>query len=440
VKTNLDAVAAAHSLDPAAWWQVFDDVLARISTRFARSETRRTVGELLLGLLSQVERKNGWSLAEHAGHRTPDRMQRLLRTAVWDTEQVGEDLRDLVVEQFGHPDAVLAVDETGFLKKGVCSVGVQRQYTGTAGRIENSQVGVFLAYISPAGRAPIDRRLYLHRSWSDSESRCTVGGVPDSVDFATKPELALDMIAQAVQAGVPAGFVTADEAYGLDPLLAAGLRGLGLGYVLAVACDRRIQITPAYAERADQVAAHLTDQAWETRSCGPGSKGDRLYDWAWVHIHADGPGRHTLLIRRGGDGVHAFYLCWTPNPVALVRLIVVAGSRWSIEETFQAAKGQVGLDHYQCRGWTAWHRYTLLAMLALTILIISSGHDPLPHRPDVVKLSIPELRRLIAATLLLRAVNPPHILAWSLWRRRHQATARHSHYKRRNHPLPAPTQ
>lgn len=433
-------MAAGPSVDPAAWWQVFEDVLARISTRFARSETRQTVRDLLLGLLSQVERKNGWTLAEHAGHSTPDRMQRLLRTAVWDTDQVGVDLRDLVVEQFGHPDGVLAVDDTGFLKKGVCSVGVQRQYTGTAGRIENAQVGVFLAYISPTGRAPIDRRLYLPSSWSDSESRCTAGGVPDAADFATKPELALHMIREAVRAGIPASFVTGDEGYGLDPKLADGLRDLDLGYVLAVACNRHVQITAAHAERADKVAENLSDQAWETRSCGPGSKGDRLYDWAWVHIHADGPGRHTLLIRRGSDGVYAFYLCWTPNAVTLARLIVVAGSRWSIEEAFQAAKGQVGLDHYQCRGWLAWHRHTLLAMLALTILTIATRHDQHHHRTDMVKLSIPELRRLIATTIQVTTVNLPRAHAWSLWRRRHQATAKQSHYKRRNQPSPGTTQ
>jgi len=267
-------VAACHSVAVAVWRQKFDEVVARIGPRFARPETRRTVRELLLGLLAPLERKNGWWLAEHAGHESPDRMQRLLRTAVWDEGRIGDDLRGFVVEQLGHPEGVLVVDETGFLKKGICSVGVQRQYSGTAGRIENSQVGVFLAYAAPAGRALVDARLYLPGSWCTDLDRCEVAGVPEAVEFATKPQLALAMIEEALDAGVAAGFVTGDEVYGLDPGLRERLRDRGVGYVLAIARNQRIHATDTIRLRVDDVAAGLSAQAWEQRTCGKGSKGE----------------------------------------------------------------------------------------------------------------------------------------------------------------------
>lgn len=415
---------------------MFDEVMGRVGARFARSETRRTVGELLLGLLAPVERKNGWWLAEHAGHVSPDRMQRLLRTAVWDDERVGVDLRELVVRRLGHREAVLVADETGYLKKGRCSVGVQRQYSGTAGRVENSQVGVFLTYASPVGRALIDARLYLPGSWCADPRRREAAGVPAEVQFATKPQLALQMIENALDAGVAVSFVTGDEVYGLDPLLRSRLRQRGVGYVLAIACNQPVQATAAARARPDDIAAGLNELAWERRSCGEGSKGDRFYDWAWAHehTHADG-GVHSLLIRRNCDGELAFYRCWTPQPVPLATLITVAGRRWAIEETFQQAKTHVGLDHYQCRGWKAWRRFTLLAMIALAILVITAADERPEHidpRHDQhVTLSVGELRRMIAATA------PPTIIQaaairWSWWRRRHQATARRSHYKRRD--------
>jgi hypothetical protein len=238
----------------------------------------------------------------------PDRMQRLLRTAVWDTDAVAGDLRDFVVEHLGYRDGILVADETGYLKKGTHSVGVQRQYSGTAGRVENSQVGVFLAYVSPLGRALIDRRLYLPRAWSDDERRCEAAGLPNEVLFATKPELALAMVDAAIAAGVPAGWFTADEAYGLDPVLRAGLRKRGIAYVLAVACNTLVHTTPVQRERVDRVAALLPEQAWQTRSAGPGAKGHRLYDWAWITILDQDEGRHSLLVRRASDGQLAYYL------------------------------------------------------------------------------------------------------------------------------------
>lgn len=381
-------------------------------------------------LLAPVQAKNCWWLAEHAGHSRPSRMQRLLRDAVWDAELVRDDLRSFVVQQLYHPDAVLVADETGFLKKGTRSVGVQRQYCGTAGRIENSQVAVFLAYASPNGRALIDRRIYLPRSWADDPSRCKAAGIPADVEFATKPALALEMVEAALDAGVAVKFVTADECYGRDPALRQALQQRGIGYVLAVARNHYARIDTHLKERVDVTESWLSQQAWQRYSCGPGSKGERLYDWAWITIHDDTPGCHSLLIRRNRAGELAFYRCWTAQPVPLSTLIKTAGARWAVEETFQQAKGQVGLDHYQCRGWTPWHRFTILAMLALAILTVIAAARPKPRSATIIALTVPEARRLLNA-LTHRPPSSAHVLRWSLWRRRHQAQAKTSHHIRR---------
>jgi SRSO17 transposase len=251
------AVAAGHSVDLARWRVLFDELMFLIASRFARVEPRRTAREFVLGLLSPAERKNCWWLAEQAGHADPQSMQRLLRTAAWDADAVRDDLRGFVAARLGDAEGVLIPDETGFLKKGTGSVGVQRQYSGTAGRIENSQVGVFLSYASARGRAMIDRRIYLPRCWADDIPRCIAAGVPADVGFATKPQLALEMISRAVAAQVPAAWVASDEAYGDNGAFRAGVARLGLGYVLAVSCDHHIPAFPGGKRRlrADHIAA-----------------------------------------------------------------------------------------------------------------------------------------------------------------------------------------
>ena len=433
--TNL-TVAVADSVNPGLWREVSEELLGRIGGRFARVEPRRTCRDLVGGLLAPLERKNGWWLAEHAGHATPDRMQRLLRDAVFDEAAARDDLRGFVAEQLGHERGVLICDETGFLKKGVHSVGVQRQYSGTAGRTENCQLGVFLTYASPLGRTLIDRRVYLPASWCDQRERCAAAGVPDDVAFATKSQLALQMICAALDAGMPAGWVTGDEVYGADPELRAELQRRDVGYVLAIAANRHVQVTPWLRMRADTAAAGLPHTAWQHRSAGPGSKGERDYDWAWIHDHTPGKGQFSLLVRRGRDGTLAFYYCWSPRPVPLSTLVRVAAARWQVEETFQLGKDQIGLDHYQCRGWTPWHRFTLLAMIALAILAVATAHHngPPAHQPDLdtelIPLTVPELRRLINRLILHPNGDPTPVMAWSNWRRRHQARARRSHYKR----------
>ncbi|MFD5299399.1 IS701 family transposase [Streptomyces mutabilis] len=420
---------------------MFDQAMARIAGRFRRVEPRSTARAFVVGLLSGVERKNCWRLAEQAGHDRPGPMQRLLRTARWDADALRDDVRAYVHEHLGADNGVLIVDETGFLKKGVASAGVQRQYTGTAGRIENSQVGVFLAYASSRGRALIDRRLYLpDTSWSRDAERRTRAGVPDWVEFATKPTLAGQMIAAALDAGIGASWVTGDEAYGQDPGLRALLESRRTGYVLAVACSTRVRINQGRtATRADVVADRLPASAWHRQSAGAGAKGPRYYDWAWIEIGADGH-RHLLVRRNPSSGERAFYLCWSPKRMPLSELVRVAGTRWCIEECFQAAKGQVGLDHYQVRHWTAWHRHIPLAMLALAFLAalaadatpVRTAHPNRPGRsPDPIDLTVPEIRHLLGTLLSPPNTSPRRLLHWSNWRRTHQATARRSHYQRR---------
>ncbi|MEV6182906.1 IS701 family transposase [Streptomyces sp. NPDC052015] len=415
--------------------------MARIAGRFRRVEPRAAARSYLLGLLSGVERKNCWQLAEQAGHTRPGPMQRLLRCARWDVDAVRDDLRAYAAEHLGTDGGVLAVDETGFLKKGRSSAGVQRQYTGTAGRIENAQVGVFLALATSRGRALIDRRLYLpEHSWSTDPERRNTAGIPETVQFATKPRLAEEMIAAALDAGIGASWVTGDEAYGQEPRLRAALEARGIGYVMAVACSMRVRINHGRTSvRADTVAGRLPATAWQRRSAGNGAKGPRYYDWAWIHI-GTGSHRHLLIRRNRSTGELAFYLCWSPTEVPMSELVRVAGVRWSIEECFQAAKSQVGLDHYQVRHWTSWHRHITLAMLALAFLSALAA-DAAPERPadahqlarssDPITLTVPEIHHLLAAVFNPPAVIPARLLHWSNWRRRHQATARRSHYRRR---------
>ncbi|KAB1925300.1 IS701 family transposase [Micromonospora sp. ALFpr18c] len=407
--------------------------------RFGRVEPRRAAAAFVTGLLADIEVKTCWQLAEQAGHARPDAMQRLLFRAMWDADAVRDDVRSVVVARFGDPDAVLVVDETGDVKKGVHTVGVQRQYTGTAGRIENAQVGVFCGYASRHGHTLIDRRIYLPVSWTNDRDRCHAAGVPDEVAFATKPELAADMITAALDAGVPAGWAAADEAYGNSSVFRAHLRHHQLGYVLAVSRSHLIPLDRGKTRvRADRVAAELPASAWQRRSAGAGSKGPRFYDWAWLDdvctdADPDDGGHHSLLIRRNTTtGELAFYRCWTPRPGTLAQLVRVAGTRWTVEEGFQAAKGQVGLDQHQVRRWDSWHRFTTLALAALAVLAICAADAAdEPTDTTMIKLTVNETRRLINTLVLTPIRDLTHRLRWSDWRRRHQARARQAHYTRR---------
>ena len=283
------AVAAALSVGPARWQEQFDELMGRIAGRFARVEPRRRTRAFVLGLLSGLRRKNCWTIAEQAGDAAPDGMQHLLAAARWDADGVRDDVRSYVTGHLGSPDAVLVVDETGDVKKGRASAGVQRQYSGTAGRVENCQVAVFLSYASPAGHALIDRELYLPRSWTADPARCAAAGIPAKTVFATKPRLARRMIARALDAGTPAAWVTGDEVYGADPGLRADLEHRHIGYVLGVAVSHRVA-TAAGSCQARQLAARLPRRAWQRYSAGEGAKGHRYYDWAWLAIGPGQPG------------------------------------------------------------------------------------------------------------------------------------------------------
>jgi SRSO17 transposase len=427
-------MAAGLSVDLGRWRDEFDELMLRVGARFARVEPRRRMAAFVRGLLAGLPRVNCWSIAEHAGEDCPRGMQRLLSAAVWDEAGVRDDLRGYVLEHFADPGAVLVVDETGDLKKGTATVGVQRQYTGTAGRTENAQVAVYLAYAAPAGTAFIDRALYLPRSWTGDPARCHAAGVPSGTAFATKPALAREMIGRALDAGAPAAWAAGDEVYGQDPRLRAELARRGLGYVLAVA--KTCPVTTGIGPRpAIELAARLPARAWQRLSAGPGAKGPRWYDWAF--IEAADPAvtsacRHWLLIRRRiSDGEYAFYRACAPRPVPLAQLVKVAGSRWKIEDGFAAGKELAALDEHQVRTWTSWHRWTILALLACAFLsVLAASHPGHAHDDQLIPLTRNEIRRLFTG-LRQQLPAPALQLHWSRWRRRHQATARACHYRRR---------
>jgi SRSO17 transposase len=409
--------------------------MLRIGGRFGRVEPRRRAAAFVRGLLAGLPRVNCWTIAEHAGERCPRGMQRLLSAAAWDEAGVRDDLRCYVLEHFAAPGAVLIVDETGDLKKGTATVGAQRQYTGTAGRTENAQVAVYLAYAAPAGCAFIDRALYLPRSWTSDPARCRAAGVPPGTAFATKPALASTMITRALDAGTPAAWVTADEVYGQDPQLRAELARRGLGYVLAMAKSHAVT-TPAGPCPAARLVKMLPARAWQRVSAGPGAKGPRWFDWALVEVTdpavTEGDGPHWLLIRRRiSDGEYAFYRAHAPGPVPLAQLVKVAGSRWKIEDGFAAGKELAALDEHQVRSWTSWHRWTILALLACAFLAVLAASQPARARDDqLIALTCHEIRRLFTG-LCQQPAAPATQLHWSRWRRKHQATARACHYRRR---------
>jgi SRSO17 transposase len=345
----------------------------RIAGLFARSGARDCSLAYLQGLLSHCERKNGWQLAEWMGEAAPYRVQHLLDRARWDADAARDRLREYALEELSSPDAVLIADETGFVKKGVHSVGVKRQYTGTAGRVENSQVGVFLCYASDQGAALVDRELYLPEEWAADRERRHAAAVPEARQFATKPELARRMIERALEAGAACSWVAADEVYGNNGQLRHWLEERRLGYVLAIASDQRMRWPDGERRRVDTIAQSLPDMAWERVSAGHGSKGERLYDWTLVRGGQEDGWSHGLLVRRSIEQQpeHAYYWFYAPPGKATLQALVrVAGQRWRIEQCFQTAKGECGLDHYEVRSWQGWHRHITLAMLAHAVLAV----------------------------------------------------------------------
>jgi SRSO17 transposase len=377
-----------------------------IAGLFARSETRARSLAYLQGLLSNCERKNGWQLAEWMGEVSPYAVQHLLDRARWDADQVRDQTRSYALEELSSADAVLIVDETGFLKKGRHSTGVKRQYSGTAGRIENSQVGVFLCYGSDKGAALVDRELYIPQEWAEDRERRSEAGIPESLEFATKPELARRMIGRALDSGAAAAWVAADEVYGHDSKLRRFLEGRQMAYVLAVASDQRLWQADFMQHRVDAMARNLPASRWKRLSAGFGSKGERLYDWALMPLSKQDGWARALLVRRSIEEKpeFAYYLCYAPNGQDTIETLVrVAGQRWKIEQAFETAKGECGLDHYEVRHWQGWYRHITLSMLAHAVLSVlrargeknsrrasaaqRTGTAPLAHRNAVARMA-----------------------------------------------------
>ncbi|WP_233220951.1 IS701 family transposase [Chlorogloea sp. CCALA 695] len=376
---EVDAQSAQiFQVEVESWAAQLEEVHTRIAHRFARAEPRQRVLAYLKGLLSNCQRKNGWQMAELMGEMTPDGMQRLLSSAKWDANGVREDLQSYIVENLGDSSSAIGVlDETGFLKQGNKSVGVKRQYSGTAGRVENCQIGVFLGYATAKGFAFLDREIYLPKEWVNDQQCREAAGVPESVEFATKPQIAQMMLERARAAGVDLAWVTADTVYGNDRRLREWLEENEQAYVLAVACNEKVWSdgsTGSVQVPVKQVIAELPAETWQRLSCGQGSKGPREYDWAKIQLVS---GQHRswrrwLLARRSlsEEPQLAYFMVFAPSSTSMPEAVRVAGARWSIEMGFEITKNELGLDHYEVRSWQAWYRHVTLVLLAHAVLSV----------------------------------------------------------------------
>lgn len=363
------------------WASSLRDVKARIRPLFGQTRVAASAGQFLDGLLGSEPRKTGWMRAAAAGDPGPWRQQAILGRGRWDAEALRDIVRDYALETLADRDAVLVVDETGFLKQGKASCGVARQYTGSAGKITNCQIGVFASYVSRRGHAFIDRALYLPKEWTDDSKRRTTAHVPENVGFATKPQIARRMIARAIAANVPFSYVAADSVYGTG-YIETTLRKAGKGYVLGVASNH---VFRSWGKRqmvggtAAKIAQNLPKNAWRRLSAGEGTKGPRLHDWAYLELADLEAGQYNsaltgewtrgLLIRRNiADGDLAFFSTWCPKDTPMEKLVSVEGCRWAIEDSFEAAKNEFGLDHNEPRSWHGWHRHVSLVMLAFAMM------------------------------------------------------------------------
>jgi SRSO17 transposase len=361
----------------AGWSSALEELHGLIAYRFSRSEVRERARRYLQGLLKRVERKNGWQLAEAIGEADPQGVQRLLNAAKWDADGVRDDVRGYVVQHLGDTESgVLIVDETGFLKKGDKSVGVAPQYTGTTGDTANAQVGVFLAYASGKGAAFIDRALYLPEEWTHDTDRSGAAGVPETITFATKVELARQLLERAIDAGVPARWVVADSFYGRSHGFRRWLEQKGHAYALMIPKTNAVRYQ-GRRERVERLAGRLPSDAWVSVPAEGSSSGRRPWEWTCLELaldKADGM-RRWLVVRRSPDAPSdlAFYQAYGPQDTTIEKLVSICGSRWQIEECFAQAKGEVGLDQYEVRRWDAWHRYVTLCLLAHALLVVTQA-------------------------------------------------------------------
>ena len=365
------------------WASSLRDVKARMRGLFTQARVAASAGQFLDGLLGDERRKTGWMRAEAAGDPGPWRQQALLGRGRWDADSLRDIVRDYVVETLAAADAVLVIDETGFLKQGKASCGVARQYTGSAGKITNCQIGVFAAYVSRHGHALIDRALYLPKAWASDPARLAATHVPTGTMFATKPALAVQMIDRAIAAQLPFAWVAADSVYGVGDVEQA-LRRAGKGYVLGVGSNHHFGSwhgKPAVAGRADEIVQSFDPAAWQRLSAGDGTKGARLHDWIYCELadldaseyyeSRSGLWTRGLLVRRNiGDGDLAFFSTWCPAGTDIQTLVLVEGHRWAIEDSFETTKNELGLDHNETRSWHGWHRHVSLVMLAFAMMAV----------------------------------------------------------------------
>lgn len=363
---------AVTRADLDVWECELERLLARMDPLFYRTESRRHARQYVRGLLASLERKNGWTIAEYAGEPEPKALQRFLNLSPWNVDEVLELNRGYAMGHLADPDGIVVADPTGFEKKGTKSVGVQRQYSGTLGRVDNCQIATFMGYVtSGRDRVLLDRRLYMPRqAWLADPDRCAAAGAPADLAFATRPAHVIEMIEAALVAGVPFAWFTADEEFGQNPGLCDYLHTRTIPYVLAVPKSTCCTDTTGKTVRIDDVARRLRRNAWQRRACGIGAKGYRAFDWALVDSAA--PDYQYMIRRSISDGDLAFYRCYNPHHAGFGELVRVAGARWPIEECFGSGKNEVGLDDYQVRTWDAWHRHITLAMLAHTFLAITA--------------------------------------------------------------------
>jgi len=420
--------------------------MARVAPCFARRETRLTCRDMVHGLLSELEDHNCWTMGEAAGHPGPHRMQHLLSRARVDEQLMLDTAADWVTDHFSagqdedDGDVVLIVDETADEKASDGCAGAARQYSGTVGGIALCQVAVTLTYAAPAGHALIGRALYLPAYWAADEERRELAGVPEEVLFATKPQLAGDLLRRAHDRGIRAAFVAGDEVYGgLD--LRRSIRERGTGYVLAVRSNCTVALPSGRRVTVKTAASLVKPGMWQRMRTGSATKGARDYHWAMIEITPDDTpqgqddGHGFLLLRRHRyTGTVSYFLCWSPGPVPLTKLISVAVTRWKIEEDHQLTKQVSGLDSGQVTTWTSWHRWTAISLLAYAFLAVAAAcqrtRDGSAAALGLIPVTIPELLRQLRGTVI---PEPPrdkaHRSAWALWRRRHQYQAQQAHQR-----------
>jgi SRSO17 transposase len=440
VRHNQDAAAAAVTVADDVHAALLEDLLGRVAGFFPRRETRQSCGQMVRGLLMELEDHNCWTIAEAVGHCGPHRLQHLLSRAVWDEQQVLDTASAWAVSHLGDGDAVLIVDETADEKSSADAAGAARQYSGTVGGIALCQVAVTVTYATGRGHALIDRALYLPGARAADEEHRELAGIPEEVMFASKPQLAGALLKRAHSRGIRAAFVAGDEVYG-GREMRRGIRELGMGYVMAVRANHTLSTSPGRTMTAAAAARMIPAHAWQRMRTGAGTKGIRHYDWAMLEVTSDDTpeghdaGHSVLLIRRHRyTGTLSFYRCWTPGPAALAQLIAAAVARWRIEEDHQLAKQATGLDAGQVIRWKSWHRWTAICLLAYIYLAIAAAlqrqHDPSPELAELIPITAPELLRLLRGTV----IPPPrgdraHRLHWSIWRRHHQHRARQAHQR-----------